>query len=107
MCLLSLFLGFCLVSSEYVPGEPGAPWTREEVLAVKAKLFAIFETWGGYNALKEIYDGHSPADWTDVPNAAKMLRLGFHDCVKYKDGSGGCDGCLNWDGVDVQFNPEK
>ena len=28
---------------------------------------------------------------------------GFHDCLKYKDGSGGCDGCLNWEGVGVRF----
>jgi hypothetical protein len=29
--------------------------------------------------------------------AAKMLRLGFHDCFKYEDGvGGGCDGCLNF-----------
>ena len=26
-----------------------------------------------------------------------MLRLAFHDCVKYKKGGGGCDGCLNLD----------
>ena len=29
------------------------------------------------------------------PNAAKFLRLGFHDCLTYKEGGGGCDGCLN------------
>ena len=29
----------------------------------------------------------------------KILRLAFHDCVRYKDGTGGCDGCLKWDGV--------
>ena len=23
---------------------------------------------------------------------AKILRLVFHDCAKYKDGTGGCDG---------------
>ena len=28
--------------------------------------------------------------------AAQMLRLGFHDCAKYKDGGGGCDGCLEF-----------
>ena len=28
---------------------------------------------------------------------AKALRLAFHDCVPYEDGSGGCDGCLNLD----------
>ena len=49
-------------------------------------------------ALKQIY-GENPSTWMDVPNAAKMLRLGFHDCLKYKDGTGGCDGCLNWEGV--------
>ena len=27
----------------------------------------------------------------------KAVRLAFHDCVPYKDGTGGCDGCLNFD----------
>ena len=27
----------------------------------------------------------------------KMLRLAFHDCFRYEDGTGGCDGCLNLD----------
>ena len=26
---------------------------------------------------------------------SKALRLAFHDCIPYKDGSKGCDGCLN------------
>ena len=30
-----------------------------------------------------------------LPNAAKMLRLGFHGCLKFSDGTGGCNGCLN------------
>ena len=30
-------------------------------------------------------------------NERKMLRLAFHDCVPYEDGTGGCDGCLNLD----------
>ena len=29
--------------------------------------------------------------------AIKMVRLGFHDCFPYKDGTGGCDGCINFD----------
>ena len=28
-------------------------------------------------------------------NERKMLRLAFHDCLLYEDGTGGCDGCLN------------
>jgi hypothetical protein len=38
--------------------------------------------------------------------APKALRLAFHDCIRYADGTGGCDGCLNWDGVDVTFDDE-
>ena len=30
-------------------------------------------------------------------NERKTLRLAFHDCVPYEDGTGGCDGCLNFD----------
>ena len=36
-------------------------------------------------------------------SASKVLRLSFHDCLKYTDGSGGCDGCLNWKGVGVYY----
>ena len=32
-----------------------------------------------------------------------LLRLAFHDCIPYDDDTGaihgGCDGCLNWDGM--------
>ena len=49
---------------------------------VKAKLFRLFRV--GISA---------PA----------VLRLGFHDCLKYKDGTGGCDGCLNWHGMGVNL----
>ena len=27
----------------------------------------------------------------------------FHDCIRYTDGQGGCDGCLNWHGVGHRF----
>merc|ERR1719411_1982175 len=27
----------------------------------------------------------------------KAIRLAFHDCIPYEDGTGGCDGCLNFD----------
>ena len=28
----------------------------------------------------------------------------FHDCLRYADGGGGCDGCLNWHGVGTRFS---
>ena len=87
---------------EYVPGTPGAPWTLEEMLTVKAKLHSIF--YSGFVANQLPLSEH----WRWF-SAAKALRLGFHDCLKYKDGTGGCDGCLNWHGVGVEvpFNMGK
>ena len=31
------------------------------------------------------------------------FNLSFHDCIRYEDGEGGCDGCLNWAGVGARF----
>ena len=45
--------------------------------------------------------------WRTFHNAPKLLRLAFHDCVKYEDGSGGCDGCLNWSGMGTFFEDVK
>merc|ERR1712213_194319 len=81
--LLLVILPFAQGTSPYVPGTPGAPWTDYELLTVKAKLFRLFR-----------YGISAPA----------VLRLGFHDCLKYKDGTGGCDGCLNWHGMGHRFD---
>merc|ERR1711892_365914 len=88
-------------SAQYVPGQPGGTWTEEEVLVVKSKLIQIISN--PHTPYAQLYPGHSWT-WTRMPTAAKFLRLGFHDCLKYMDGSGGCDGCLNWEGVGVVFN---
>ena len=39
----------------------------------------------------------------DELSTAKFIRLPFHDCLHYSDGSGGCDGCINWDNVGTRF----
>ena len=59
-------------------------------------MYQIFHRNGGRDAAKEI---GVKTDWRDVPTAPKFLRLSFHDCLRYVDGTGGCDGCLNWKGV--------
>ena len=41
------------------------------------------------------------------PSANKIVRLAFHDCLKYADGSGGCDGCLNWDGMGITYRTKN
>ena len=70
-------------SAAYQPGNPGGAWTKEELLIVKSKLYRMFKR--------------------QIALAPRMVRLGFHDCLKYEDGSGGCDGCLDWEGVGITF----
>ena len=41
---------------------------------------------------------------TRIPLPPKFLRLSFPDCVKYTDGTGGCDGCLYWEGMETIFD---
>ena len=65
----------------YVPGEPGGPWTMEELLIVKAKLYVLFSNGDGRQSLKEL-NGRDSSWGGDEPSAPKMLRLGFHDCLK-------------------------
>ena len=72
-----------IFAQPYVPGTPGATWTQDEMAIVKAKLYSMFSATGGADALKQIYNGHTPTQGkNDKPNAAKMLRLSFHDCLK-------------------------
>ena len=69
---LHILVCFMIVSikaihgSPYVPGEPGGAWTMEELLIVKAKLYAVFNQ-------PHHLGGVLPP---------KFLRLGFHDCLK-------------------------
>ena len=83
LLFLVSFLFPLIFAQQYVPGNPGAPWSDEEMIIVKAKLYSVFNRGGGGRALKQIYGKTLGWNWTDKPNAAKMLRLIFHDCLKY------------------------
>jgi len=122
MLLLLLFaLG---ISASYVPGTPGAVWSREEVEIVRGKVKEMinwnnwkkggsFRTDGTFtvNGSISFEKKFCPdclwgfEDWSkpNVPTTAKLLRLSFHDCVPYLTGEGevrgGCDGCINWSGM--------
>merc|ERR1712223_626862 len=37
------------------------------------------------------------------PKNGRLIQLAFHDCLRYEDGTGGCDGCINWAGVGHAF----
>merc|ERR1712002_1398627 len=110
------------------PGQPGGPWTDEEIFIVKEKIRVMAsskkETWLEHPVAKQLDEGTldefslphegdslGPRDtkgpdwarsrWTCKwkPSPGKLVQLGFHDCLKYKNGGGGCDGCLNWEAM--------
>ena len=51
---------FSHIHCAYVPGTPGGPWTKAEMLIVKARLYNLYK--GGV--------------------APVALRLAFHDCLR-------------------------
>ncbi|CAE7669028.1 APX1 [Symbiodinium sp. CCMP2592] len=75
---------------------PGSAWTAQEIATVKRKLRRMMK-----NPSKAISEANIQVEKANryEPNPAKVVRLVFHDCMKYTDGTGGCDGCLDWQGV--------
>ena len=88
-------------------GQPGQPWTEEEMLAVKAKIVQIFlKNKVVYKEYLKLHPEKKKPDWqVMLPNAAKILRLGFHDCLTTEAGGGGCNGCLNPTGMRTNVEP--
>ena len=84
----------------------GAPWTPEETLNIYNKLYFLAsrpsQVINQYVQLYPEFDFETYTEHTR-PNAPKMLRLGFHDCIPYADAKDGeltgCDGCLNSHGM--------
>merc|ERR1711923_28725 len=120
MLIPTLLLSFLCLSLS----EPGAPWTEEEAKIVKGKIYAIL---GGSIKRSEDYLLNHPElkselneyvtmvrrdqpewkwpEWPEAasrPNVPKLIRLGFHQCLKNADGSGGCNGCLNNHGMGLE-----
>ena len=96
MLVPTLLLSFLCLSLS----DPGTPWTEEEALIVKGKIVALMDK--SVRKTKEYLDLHKKEiglkEWPEslsIPDAAKLIRLGFHQCLKNSDGTGGCNGCLN------------
>merc|ERR1711971_234588 len=103
MGLLSLLPVLSLAT---VLASPGAQWTEEEALIVKSKLYSLFwnPSWAA-NWYLERHPELGMTEWPEkksFPHAPKMLRLGFHQCFKWSDGTGGCNGCLNKHGMGLE-----
>merc|ERR1712038_1924149 len=117
MLIPTLLLSFLCLSLS----EPGAPWTEEEAKIVKGKIYAILgssikrsedyllnhpELKSELNEYVTMVRRDQPEwkwpEWPEAasrPNVPKLIRLGFHQCLKNSDGTGGCNGCLNNHGM--------
>ena len=79
------------------------------MLAVKAKIVQIFvKNKVVYKEYMKLHPEKEKPDWpVSLLNAAKILRLGFHDCLTTEDGNGGCNGCLNPTGMRTNVEPRS
>ena len=76
-------LALALVSAEYQPGSPGAAWSEDELMIVRAKLWRLYGPENGmpypYSLPDNFFDkyGLPPSnDFEDLQHfAAKVLRL--------------------------------
>ena len=106
-----LILGAALsASGSYVPGTPGASWTPQELAETKQKLTWIMDhpeealrSTNGGNAIADDYTFEYGDLDSILPTAAKLVRLGFHDCLPEKTTGAGCNGCLNFEGVGNRY----
>merc|ERR1711953_37652 len=110
--IIIIFFLQSLARSEYLPGTPGGSWSQEDLLVVRAKLWRLYSHSTGIKSWwkkgKITNDLPEPSFSPDLGFfAAKVVRLSFHDCLRYADGSGGCDGCLNWAGVGTRFSVDS
>ena len=76
---------------------------------MKAKLVQVFIKGADvFNEYEKLHPEKEKVHWSvPRPNAAKMLRLGFHDCLTTEEGGGGCNGCLNPTGMRMNVEPGK
>ena len=87
----------------YKLGTPGGQWTKEEIDTTRSRIVQMINpVWQVKN---EIGTADTAFGWFndgsgDVTENV-LLRLAFHDCIPYEDGSGGCDGCLNFKNMET------
>ena len=61
---------------EYVPGEPGAQWTEEEVRVTRLKILALLRSDSQSRSDMKMYGREAR-----TINEMGIFRLAFHDCL--------------------------
>jgi len=88
----------------YQPGTSGGQWSADEVETTRQRILQmIHPVWKVKDDMGTKFN-----DDTGHVTENVLMRLAFHDCIPYTDGSGGCDGCMNWEGMYSETpNPNK
>ena len=76
ICLCFITLAY---SEQYVPGKSGGEWSEEDIRITRNRVWEMLEKKKGTITNQPVSE-------------VGLLRLAFHDCLTYKDGTGGCDG---------------
>ena len=86
--------------SVYIPGTPGGQWTAEEVDTTRRRILQmITPIWSVKKAMGVATTGLGKNQNGGECTENALMRMVFHDCIPYADGTGGCDGCMNWNGM--------
>ena len=88
--------------SAYVPGTAGGEWSDEEVASTRRRILKMITPIWKEKMIIGTATSKLGKNTDDSPGEVTenvIMRLVFHDCIPYLDGTGGCDGCLNWHGM--------
>jgi len=83
----------------YQSGMPGGQWTDDEVKATRLRILQMIHPNWDVKKAQGTWNGLGVKTEKGQTTENTLMRLVFHDCMRYTDGTGGCDGCLNWKGV--------
>ena len=82
-----------------------AAWDDKEVETTRRRiLMMIYPEWEIKLEMgtTESWFGTNHRSGKGLCTENVIMRLVFHDCIPYTDGTGGCDGCMNWHGMDSE-----
>ena len=110
--MLRVSIVTCLMAILHFPtcSSQGVPWSAQDQDIIFWKLKRICE-YSDYKEYLKLYPNYEYVRDTQL-NFPKVLRLAFHDCLKYnvsdlEEGQiNGCDGCLEPTGMNINMNDE-
>merc|ERR1711892_1541771 len=80
----------------YIPGTPGSQWTNKEVLSTRLRVLQMIHPSWTIRKHQGTWNGVGGQTSMGQVTENTLMRLAFHDCVLNVDGTGGCDGCMDW-----------